>query len=96
MDQTCNRIIDFAVKAHMYNDRVSCELYNQPKPVDSIVDDFAYEAQNLASVLTTAAAFSSGAQAFRLVGSGPGNVLSALFAALNILISFGTMRNLSR
>jgi hypothetical protein len=47
MDQTCNRIIDFAVKAHLYNDRVSCELYNQPRPVDSIGDDFAVEAQEL-------------------------------------------------
>ena len=96
MDKVCNQIIEFAARAYLYNDRVSCELYNQPKPVDSIVDDFAVEAQNFASVLTTSAAFSSGALAFRLVGTSTGNVFSGLIAALNIFISFGTMTNLSR
>lgn len=96
MDLVCNQIIEFAAKAYLVNDRVSCELYNQPKPVDSIIDEFAVEAQNFSSVLTSSAAFSSGSLAFTLVGSSTGNIFGALIAALNILISFGTMTNVSR
>jgi hypothetical protein len=96
MDQLCNQIIEFAAKAHLYDERITAELHRQPKPVDSIVDDFAVEAQNFANALTMSAAISSGVLAFGLLGRSVGRVFSTLLAALNILLSFGTMANSSR
>ena len=71
----------------MYNERVSSQLFNQPKPVDSIVDDFAVEAQSFANSLTLSAAFSASALAFSLLGTVVGNVFSGVIAAWNIVVS---------
>jgi hypothetical protein len=96
LDHVCDQIIQFAAKGYLYNERVSSECLNQPKPVDSIIDDFAVEAQNFANILTLSAAFSSGALAFSLVGSGVGGVFSAIVSVINIVQSFGTMTNTAR
>ena len=97
LDQVCNQVIEFATKAYLFNERVSSELYNQPKPVDSIVDDFAVEAQTFVNSMTMSAAFSAGALAFTLTGlQEAANIFGSLLGALNILISFGTMTNVSR
>jgi hypothetical protein len=96
LNRICPQIIDFAKKAYAYNKRVSSELYNQPKPVDSVVDDFAVEAQNFANSLTLSAAFSSGALALRLLDESTANMVSAILGVLNIAISFGTMTNVAR
>jgi hypothetical protein len=96
LDQVCSQIMEHAGKAYLYNERVASELLNQPKPVDSIVDDFAVEAQNFANSLTQSAALSAGALAFSLVGTLTGNIFSGIVAALNIIFSFGTMTNVSR
>jgi ribosomal protein L17 len=96
LDQICSQLIDFAKKAHLNNERIASELFNQPKPVDSILDDFAVEAQNFANSLIQSAAFASGALAFRLMDQDVGNVFSSVLAGLNIAMSFGTMTNVAR
>lgn len=47
MEQIVSQIVEFATKAHLYDERVSSELFNQPKPPDSISDDFAVEVRPL-------------------------------------------------
>jgi hypothetical protein len=101
LEQVVCQLVEFATRAYIYNERISSELFNQPKPVDSIVDDFAVEAQNFANSLTMSAAFSSAALAFTLVdirggGSNVGSIWAGIIGGLNILLSFGTMTNVSR
>ena len=91
LNKVCRQIIDFAAKGYLYGDRISSEFSNQPKPVDSVVDDFAVEAQNFANSLTMAAAFGAGALALRLFDQNIAEIFSAILGALNILIAFGTM-----
>jgi len=94
--QVCEQIIEHSVELHLYNKRISSELENQPKPVDSIVDDFAVEAQSFANSLAMAVAFSAGALAFRVIHTPTADIVSALLGFLNIGISFGTMTNVGR
>jgi hypothetical protein len=96
LEHICNQVIRDTATAYIYNWRVSSELFNQPKPVDSVFDDFAVESQNLANSLVWAIALSSASLAFRLVGSGAFNTLSAIAALWSIEMSFGTMTNVSR
>ena len=96
LEQTAVQLVEHATKSYLYNERISSELENQPKPVDSIVDDFAVEAQSFANSLAMSLSFSSAALAFALIGNKVGNVFAALIAGLNIAISFGTMTNVSR
>lgn len=96
LSQLCKQILELAREHHLYNKRISSELVNQPKPVDSIVDDFAVEAQNFANSLTLAAAFAAGALALRLFHVATADVFSAILGGLNIAISFGTMANVGR
>ena len=96
LDQMCDQIIEFATQAYLFNERISSELFNQPKSVDSILDDFSVEAQSFANSLTMSAAFAAGALAFRLVDNQAASVISTILAVLNIFISFGTMANSSR
>lgn len=104
-EQTFVQIVEFATKGYLYNERIVAELYSQPKPVDSVVDDFAVEAQNFANSLVMSAAFSAGALAFTIfdfpldVGlqdSSVGQIFGSLLAGLNIFLTFGTMTNVSR
>jgi hypothetical protein len=96
LEVICKDVIEFAKNLYLYNRRISSELSNQSKSVDSVVDDFAVEAQNFANSLTMAAAFGSGALAFRLLDTDAANFISTLLGVLNILISFGTMTNVAR
>lgn len=48
--------IDYAFDLRHRNARVSSELFHQPKPVDSFIDDFAIEAQQFANGLTQSVA----------------------------------------
>ncbi len=96
LEQTVNQVIEYATRAYLNNERISSEWVNQPKSVDSVIDDFAVEAQNFANSLVMNASFSSGALAFRLINSLTGRVFSGLIAALNIFLSFGTMSNVAR
>jgi hypothetical protein len=96
VNNVCRQVIDVAKEEYVYNTRVSSESENQPKPVDSIVDDFAVEAQNIANSLALSAAFSAGALVFRLVNQSSANLASAIFSGLSIVIAFATMTNVSR
>jgi hypothetical protein len=96
VDQICDQVIDYAKMAYLYNERISSELFNQPKPVDSILDDFAVEAQSFANSLVMSAAFSAGALAFLLVNEDAGRRASAVLAGFNILIAFDTMTSSAR
>lgn len=87
----CRQIIDFAAEARLYNARVSSELSNQPKPVDSIVDDFAVEAQGFANSLTMAAAFASAVLALRLIDQQTATLFSSFLLVINMVIAFTTM-----
>lgn len=91
LNRICFQLVEFAAQENLYNDRISSELTNQPLPVDSLVDDFAVEAQSFANSLTLAAAFGSGVLAFRLINDDLANIGSALLGGLNILIAFATM-----
>lgn len=101
-EQVVTQIIDFAKESYLYNKRYSQELHNQPKPVDSIVDDFSVEAQNFANALALSAAFSAASVAFVLYdirrdsSSNVAAIFGAVIAGLNILLSFGTMANIGR
>lgn len=96
VENICEQVIDTAVKSYLYNERISSELFNQPKPVDSILDDFAVEAQNFANSLTQSAAFAAGALAFMLVDARATDIVSAILAGVNILLAFGTMADSAR
>lgn len=88
--------IDYSVELREGNLRLSSELYNQPKPVDSVVDDFAVEAQNFANILAESAAYAAATIAFNQVDDTRFNIASAVLAVWNISISFSTMTNISR
>ena len=96
VEKTFEQVIDHAREAYLYNTRLSSELVNQPKPVDSILDDFAVEAQSFSTSLTQSAAFASGALALKPIGDMISVAFSEILALLNIWISFGTMTNAAR
>lgn len=101
-EQVVGQVIDFAKESYLYKRRFSQELHNQPKPVDSIVDDFAVEAQNFANALALSAAFSAASVAFVLYdlrrdnSTNVAQIFGAIIAGFNILLSFGTMTNIGR
>lgn len=78
--------IDYSIELRLGNQRLSSELFNQPKPVDSLVDDFATEAQNFANALTQSAAFTAATIALQLLGeeSRGANIASAVLGVWNI------------
>jgi hypothetical protein len=78
------------------NQRISSEAVNQPKPVDSFLDDFAVEAQNFANSLTQSTAFATGAIAFGSLDGQAFDYVSPILGVLSIGIAFGTMTNVSR
>ncbi|KAL3916452.1 MAG: hypothetical protein SGILL_005172 [Bacillariaceae sp.] len=101
-EKAVTQIVDFAKQAYLYDTRFSQEFWNQPKPVDSIVDDFAVEAQNFANSLALSAAFSAASVAFVLYDLRRDNttnvaqIIGAVLGGLNIVLSFGTMTNIGR
>lgn len=91
--------IDYSVELRQENNRISSELFNQPNAVDTIVDDFAVEAQNFANALTQSAAFTSTVIALRLGNAGDGSgaaIAAAVLGAWNLVVSFGSITNVSR
>ena len=88
--------IDYSAELRTDNARLPSELYNQSTPIDSIVDDFAVEAQNFANALTQSAALTSGTVALTLLEGRAGLIGSALLGAWNIGVSFNSMTNVSR
>lgn len=89
--------IDYAIELFYTDSRVSSELFHQPKSVDSVVDDFQAEAQNFANALTQSATFAAATVALGLLSNDSyARIVSGLLGAWNILVSFGTMTNVSR
>lgn len=86
--------IDYSVELRAENARLPSELYSQSTAIDSIVDDFAVEAQNFANALTQSAAFTAAVVA--LGSTRGGRIASAILGVWNIGVSFGTMTNVSR
>ena len=101
LEKLLEDIIAHAQGAHSRNERVSGELFNQPKPVDWIIDDFAVEAQNFTDSLVMVAALSAASLSWQLlpnftsVGWNP-MVGSAIISALIPFIAFGSITNGSR
>jgi len=91
LNAICKQIIDFSSQAYIYNERLPSEFLNQPKPVDSVVDDFAVEAQGFANALTITAAFGAATLAFRLVNRDAADFASNFLGGINILSAFSTM-----
>jgi hypothetical protein len=90
--------IAHSIELRSRNQRISSEAVNQPKPVDSFLDDFAVEAQNFTNSLTQSVAFATGAIAFgslQLEGQAS-DLLSPFLGVLSIVSSFGTITNVSR
>ena len=87
----CRELIDFSSELSLFNERVSSELCNQPDPVDSVVDDFAVEAQTLANSLILGAAIGSGILALNLIDRPAVRLLSVILGSMSSLIAFGTM-----
>ena len=54
--EALKQTMDYAYELRTKNARVSSELINQPKSVDSFIDDFAIEAQMFANGLTQSVA----------------------------------------
>lgn len=89
--------IDYAVELRVTNARLPSELYSQSAAIDTIVDDFAVEAQNFANALTQSAAFTAVVVALgSLRDTNAGLIAGALLGVWNIGVSFGTMTNVSR
>jgi hypothetical protein len=92
-----NLIVDYAAEMRSTNSRLSSEAFNQPKPVDSFVDDFAVEAQNFANALAESAAYTSAQIALGLNGDQlSNNIIAFLIGVWNISISFNTVTNVCR
>ncbi|CAJ1945589.1 unnamed protein product [Cylindrotheca closterium] len=89
-------IISHAQNLAFEKSRVSSELFKQSKPVDSIADDFAVEAQNFATGLTMSTALATFALALRLLSEPYAKIASTILGLLSIRISFGTITNVSR
>jgi len=90
------QIIDYAVELRFGDLRISSELFNQPKPVDSIVDDFAVEAQNFANALVQSSAFTAATVALPIASSQGAGIASGVLGVWNIAVSFGSMTNVAR
>lgn len=89
-------IIDHSVLLRTNNARVSSQLFTQPKPTDSLFDDFAVEAQNFANGLTQGIAFATGALSLALASTGGSQFLSIFLGILGISSNFGALTNFSR
>jgi hypothetical protein len=89
--------IAYSIDLRSRNKRISSEAVNQPKSVDSFLEDFAVEAQNFANSLTQSVAFATGAIALGSLRPGfVADFLAPFLGVLSITSSFGTITNVSR
>ncbi len=101
LEQMLDDIISYAKNAHDRNERLSGELFNQPKPVDWIIDDFAVEAQNFTDTLTLVATLAAASLSWQLTGVFKNSDLnpavgSAIISAIIPFIAFSSITNGSR
>jgi hypothetical protein len=88
--------IDYSVELRADNARIPSELFNQSTAIDSIVDDFAVEAQNFANGLTQSAALTAATVVLNLAATRASLIGSALLGTWNIGVAFNSMTNVSR
>lgn len=88
-------VIDYSQVDAEVDNRISGQLFRQPKPVDSVIDDFAVEAQGFANSLTLSATLVATAVSWRILDVIP-NLGTALISLLTPVIAFGTISNGSR
>lgn len=84
-------IIEQAQNDAKNNLRISTQGYNQPRSVDSWIDDFAVEAQNTASGLATSATFAAAALAAQFVTT----IGSAILSGVTPFLAVGTITRTS-
>lgn len=98
VEQNAKQILEYAKKESLYNERLPSEFFNQPKPVDSIVDDGALESQHFAEAFVTCAGIASVSLAFALISDNRGlNIFcAAALAGINVLLTTAIMINVSR
>ena len=89
-----SEVIDFAISSHLYDRRNSQELWNQPKPVDSIVGDYAADGRDLPNYLAQSTTLSAASVALVLYAARQdyGLVLvlelcSVILSMINIFLS---------
>lgn len=87
-------IIETAKKSHLYDRRFSQELWNQPKGVDFIVDDFALDANIYPAMLFHSVSFSAMSVALSLYASrqdfldNVADICCIVISILNMLLCF--------
>lgn len=92
LEITIRQIIESAQKRYQNNLRISSNLENQPKSADTIIDDFAVEAQTFTNGLTQVASFSAFALALQFITTAG----SAATSGLGAWIAIGTITNVGR
>ncbi|CAM9869363.1 unnamed protein product, partial [Ectocarpus fasciculatus] len=92
LEISIKQVIEFAQKQYQSNLRISSSLENQPKSADSIIDDFAVDAQTFANSLTTVATLSAFALALQFVST----IGGAIASGLGFWIAVGTITNVGR
>eukprot|EP00526_Cylindrotheca_closterium_P004181 CAMPEP_0113607374 /NCGR_PEP_ID=MMETSP0017_2-20120614/3351_1 /TAXON_ID=2856 /ORGANISM="Cylindrotheca closterium" /LENGTH=2590 /DNA_ID=CAMNT_0000515975 /DNA_START=92 /DNA_END=7861 /DNA_ORIENTATION=- /assembly_acc=CAM_ASM_000147 len=99
VEHNVSEIVDFAKKESLYNERVRSEYFNQPKPVDAIINDGAMESQLFPEAFATVAAIAALSLAFVLmpVERRGYNIFSACgLSAFNIVLTTGICINAMR
>ena len=92
-------VIDFAKEDHIFDRRSSQELWNQPKPVDSIVDDFAADGRTLPNFLAQSTVLCAASVALVLYASRRDNlevkylleICSMFISVINIFLCVGNL-----
>lgn len=86
---TLKETIDYAIQLRLNNQRTSSELYNQPKPVDSMVENFGMDSQSIASSITRCLAFATAIAGLYKEGDTALIVVSCIFGVLTFFESYG-------
>ncbi len=103
-EQFVSNVVDFAKESHLYDQRISQELWNQPRPVDSVVGDFAADGHCLPNSLAQSTALCAASVTLVLYGSSQNvglnkyvviglEVCSMILSIINIFFLAGIMIN---
>ena len=98
--QMASQCIEYAQGGFDRNERISSQLENQPKSIDSFIDDFASEGQTFSNSLATTTTYAAAALALSTIANSSTvtgvRIPSILFSIVSPLISFNTITNASR
>lgn len=99
VENNFHKIIDFAKKESLYNERVASEYFNQPKPVDAVIIDGAMEAQLFPEAFATVSAVAALSLAFALFPyerRGYNLFSASALGVFNIILTTGIIINAQR